>query len=47
MPGNDDADSCVPSNIAIFFEKSAGDFLPSNACESLEEVFLSVLKWLL
>ncbi len=34
----------IPSSCNIFFEKHANKFLPPNVCESLEDMFLEILK---
>jgi len=46
MPGDIATDSCLSSSITIFFEKNTIFFLPPNVCETLEEVFVTVVKWL-
>ncbi|MFX0103701.1 MAG: DUF3786 domain-containing protein [Candidatus Hodarchaeota archaeon] len=37
-------DEFIPSSLTIFFEKNTNKFLPPNVCETLEDVFLFVLK---
>ncbi|MHA1716824.1 MAG: DUF3786 domain-containing protein [Promethearchaeota archaeon] len=42
-----DAGGTIPSSLNIFFEKNTIRFLPPNACETLEDIFLIVVKRIL